>query len=143
MKTALVQTTFWDEESFGELNLDTKLVYVHLLTNPSRGLINVMRINRAVIGARVGLSRPAIELCIGQLARSGYIAICDDWITLIHDHVQAKKGRFTAQAIERELAKVPQYVIDDLSRFVTGIIPEYKDKDNKKPTLGAVIKASL
>ena len=132
MKTAIVKTTFWEEESFAEMNIDTKLVYFYLLTNPKREIINVMRINRKVMSAHSGLTVEQINVCLNQLVSQNYIVMFESYISLVKDHVQAKSGRFTQAAIYRELSTIPQVVKDALSEFVSGTVPEHKDKDKDK-----------
>lgn len=132
MKTAIVKTTFWEEETFAELNIDTKLVYFYLLTNPKREIINVMKLNRKVMSAHMGLTVEQINLCLKQLQEESYIARHEMYISLVKDHVQAKSGRFTETAMNRELSTIPKEVLDALSQFVSGNVPEHKDidKDN-------------
>ena len=132
MKTAIVKTTFWEEESFAEMNIDTKLVYFYLLTNPKREIVNVMRINRKVMSAHSGLTVEQINVCLNQLVAQNYIVMFESYISLVKDHVQAKSGRFTQAAIYRELSTIPQVVKDALSEFVSGTVPEHKDKDKDK-----------
>lgn len=132
MKTAIVQTSFWDEEEFSDLHLDTRFIYVHLLTNPSRGIANIMKINRKVIAARTGIDFALVDLALKQLEDNKYIVCFENYISLLRDHVQPKSGRFTQVALERELSTIPRPVLDALSQFVTGTIPEHKDIDIDK-----------
>lgn len=73
MKTTLVKTSFWNDEKFNELNLNTKLVYFFLLTNPSKGIQNIYKVNRKVLAVCVGLSNDQVELGLKQLEQEGYI----------------------------------------------------------------------
>lgn len=111
MKTAIVNTSFWDEEDFGKTHLGTKLVYNHLLTNPSRGLSPYMKINRLVMGARTGLDKEQVTLGLQQLVEIGWILEYKGYVMFLKNHVSPKKGRFTDDAIARELQEIPKDVI--------------------------------
>ena len=132
MKTAIVKTSFWEDEEFAKLNIDTRLLYCYLLTNPKRELVNVFKINRAVVAAHTGIALEQVKVCLNQLIKEGYVAHYQSWISIINDHVQAKSGRFTESAIERELSTIPEEVKANLSQFVSGSVPVHKDKDKDK-----------
>ena len=130
MKTAIVKTGFWEEEDFNELHIDTKLVYTYLLTCPSHGLSQFIKINKAIMSACTGLNVSTIKLGLEQLQELGWIDCYKGYVMLLKNHVEAKKGRFTNDAIERELSDVPDDVQRHFYRYSTCTLPVHKDKDN-------------
>lgn len=132
MKTAIVKTSFWDDEEYTGAHIDTKLVYVHLLTNPSRGLSPYMKINKTVMSARTGLNGQNVQLGLDQLVKMGWILEYKSYVMLLTDHVEAKKGRFTEQALTREMHDIPQEIINYFYKNSSGTVPVHKDKDNNK-----------
>lgn len=127
LKTAIVKTSFWDDEDFNSLHTDTKLVYTYLLTSPGHGLSGVIKINRNVMVAQTGYNKDTIELALQQLVEAGWILVLDKYVRLTHDHIEAKKGRFTEQAIERELLEMPSEVVEKLYRYDTGTVPVHNN----------------
>lgn len=130
MKTAIVKTSFWDDEDFNSLHIDTKLVYCYLLTCPGHGLSGIIKINRNVMHAQIGFNKDTIELALKQLVESGWIELYTKYVRLTHDHVEAKKGRFTDQAIAKELDDLPLEVKEFFYRYDTGTLPEHNNKYN-------------
>lgn len=105
------------DEDFNDLHLDTKMVYTYLLTSPGHGLSGIININRKIMAAQIGLSVQSIELGLQQLSNDGWILLHTKYAKLTKDHVEAKKGRYTEQAIEKELKDIPQEVLDFFDGF--------------------------
>lgn len=130
MKTAIVKTSFWDEPEFDSLSIEGKFVYLYLLNNPDRGLYHVFSTNIKVMAVRISLSLEASQLGINQLVEKKMICNKNNWFKLLKGHVEAKKGRFTEQAIEREKNSIPLDILDFFGENPTdssGIEPEHKD----------------
>lgn len=139
MKTAIIKTQFWDDESFEKLHLDSKCVYYYLLANPERGLAPITRLKKKICAVRTGLSVEHVEKGLEQLMELEMVAMDGEYYVLLKDYVEPKKGRFTDGAIDRELSAIPKDTFDNLSEILakyTGIVPVhkdiYKDKDNNK-----------
>ena len=140
MRTTLINTDFWKENEIDELHLDSKLLYLFMLTNPDKGLANIYIYKPKVMSAYSGLSVDQISVAIKQLISLGYIAIKDNYYSLVKGHEMPKRGRFTEQTIAKERASVPESVLSyfDLinSGDSSGVAPEHntitKDKDNTK-----------
>lgn len=137
MKTAIIKTTFWDDESFEKLHLDSKIVYFYLMANPTRTLHKITKLNPKVAQAHIGLHQDQFNTALKQLTELNLILVKDRYYILTKDFVEAKKGRFTDQAIEREENEIPQEIKDffnENEENYTGTVPVHididKDKDN-------------
>jgi len=137
MKTAIIKTTFWDDEEFESLNLDSKVLYFYLLANPTRTLHRITKINFKIASAHTGLSIEQLEIAKRGLIQQNLVIFKDRYYLLLKDYVEAKSGRFTKNVIEREEKEIPDEVKDYFENY-TGTLPVYKDiykdkdKDNDK-----------
>ncbi len=135
MKTAIIKTTFWDDESFEKLHLDSKVIYFYLMANPTRTLHKIIKLNPKIAQAHTGLHQDQFTTALQQLINLGLIVIKDRYYILTKDFVEAKKGRFTEQAIAREEQEIPNDILfffSNLDENYTGTIPVHIDKDNNK-----------
>lgn len=135
MKTAIIKTTFWDDECFEKLHLDSKIVYFYLMANPTRTLHKIIKLNPKIAQAHTGLHNDQFNTAIKQLVELGLIIVKDRYYILAKDFVEAKKGRYTEQAIIREENELPTDIIhffSDLDENYTGTIPVHIDIDNNK-----------
>jgi len=141
MKTVIVKTSFWEEEDFNALHIDTKLVYVYILTNSRHGLSRYIKINKQIMSACTGLNVTTIENALGQLKDMKWIDFYASYVVVTKNHVEPKKGRFTAESVEREISEVPRHVLEYFNHNLTvveddattsnstGIIPVHKDNN--------------
>jgi len=140
MRTTLINTTFWKEDTIDLLHLDSKLLYLYMLTNPEKGLANIYHYKPKVISAYSGLSTEQVEVAVKQLIDLGYVNIFDGFYILAKGHEMAKKGRFTDKTVEKEKELIPEHVLDHFNLLVddeilqssSGVAPEHIDKDNNK-----------
>ena len=83
MKTALIKTDIWDDDTFYEMNIDTKLIYLLLLTSPERGVGRIFKMSDRLISARSGLNHQQIVVCKKQLQETGVVFFKDNYILLV------------------------------------------------------------
>lgn len=123
MKTAILKTNLWDDDEFYELNIDTKLLYLLLLSSPERGVSDIYAVTDRILTARSGLAQKQLEICKQQLQDRGLVLFCGKFVRLTSAaYVLPKKGRFTAKALEREYDDVPVEILAALTPP-----PEVKD----------------
>lgn len=144
MKTALIKTDIWDDDVFYSLNIDTKIVYMLVLTSPERGVGRTFRMSDRMISARSGLSIDQIAICKKQLTKTGTVRFYDGWVNLTEksSFIQPVKGKLTEITLARELADVPDDIANYFAKFsevkrpvadrtVTGETPVHdNDTDN-------------
>ena len=135
MKTAIIKTTFWDDESFEKLHLDSKVIYFYLMANPTRTLHKIIKLNPKIAQSHTGLHQDQFTTGLKQLIDLGLIIVKDRYYILTKDFVEAKKGRYTEQAIAREEQEIPNDILfffSNLDENYTGTIPVHIDIDNNK-----------
>ena len=144
MRTTLINTTFWKEDIIDELHIDSKLLYLYMLTNPDKGLANIYPFKKKVISAYSGLSVEQIDVASKQLVKLGYIDIYQGYFILLKGHEMPKKGRFTAKTIEQEKALIDDDILEHFNLLInhssSGVAPEHKDKDKDKDKDNVIIK---
>ena len=154
MKTALIKTDIWDDDTFYEMNLDTKLVYLLLLTSPERGVGRIFKMSDRLISARSGLNPQQIAVCKKQLQETGVVFFKDNFILLAKDSsfIQPVKGRLTEKVLLKEVKDLPEKIINyfseltDINDYIsyrngTGTVQEL-DNDNDKDNVIDIDKDS-
>lgn len=89
------------------------------------------------MGARTGLDKDQIQLSLEELQEIGWIIEYKGYIMFLKNHVSPKKGRFTEEAMTREIEEIPSEIINyfqeklDVSNLnSSGTLPEHKDNNN-------------
>lgn len=113
MKTAIVKTQIWKDNTVYKLNIDTKLLYLFLTTSPERNTTRFFLCPDRLIAPYIGLSDKALELCKSQLEELSLVFFFDDWV-IIGDtsYVQPSRGKLTEVIYEKDLRDIPQEVKD-------------------------------
>jgi len=108
MKTAILKTNIWDDDDFYDLNIDTKLLYLLLLSSPERGMSDVYKVSDRILSARSGLNSKQIDICKKQLTEAGLVMFFNNYVKLTDiSYVQPTTGRFTAAALESKIKTRP------------------------------------
>jgi len=138
MKTAILKTNLWDDDDFYELNIDTKLLFLLLLSSPERGVSNVYKINDRILSARSGLNVNQLQICKKQLEERNLVLFYDKYVKLTDfAYVKPTSGNFTRVTLSRELQEIPADVLttfnidltDTIYRCDTGVAQEHINKD--------------
>lgn len=143
MKTALIKTSFWDDDQIYNLNIDTKMLYIFLFTAPPRNTTRFYKMSDRLIAAHIGLTDHALRLCKKQLEDDGLVFFTDGWIILGESsYVKPSTGKLSQTIYQQDVDNVPghikQFALDRNLNFelstekTSGAALEYKDKDNNK-----------
>lgn len=134
MKTAILKTNLWDDDDFYELNIDTKLLYLLLMSAPERGVADVYSVSERILSVRSGLNEQQLRVCKKQLEEKGLVSFSGKFVWLKGSaYVLPKKGRFTDDALIREYEELPKNIVEE---FNSSLIVEhysntiYKDNNN-------------
>ncbi len=113
MKTRVIQTSIWDDDTVYNLNIDTKLLYLVLLTNPYIGQSRIYKINDRQISTYSGLNVDQLQKCkkdlekVGKaLFREGYVCITGK--DLVDSSYTGEKNEV---AKNKEIAAIPADVL--------------------------------
>jgi hypothetical protein len=111
MKTAIIKTGLWQDDSVSELDTDTKLLYLCLLTNPQRDLLQAFRCGDVMLSAYTGFTKQQIAECREELIKTGRIIYEEGYyIFTRQDFVRPSAGRDSAKIYEREYNKLPETI---------------------------------
>lgn len=118
MKTAIIKTDFWLDDEIFELNSDTRLLYLCLLTNPNRDLLPAFKCSDRLLSAYTGYSRDLIDICRKQLiAAEKIVFIKGYYIFCQQDFVKPSTGRDSLKIYERDWNKLPLEVQDCINQL--------------------------
>lgn len=95
------------------MHIDTKLVFLCLITNPERSNTRYMKVDEDYLCIQSGIDFRQLEVIKKQLSELGVVFFIDDWVIFADDsYVQPNKGRLSQTLYEKDLALVPQNVIN-------------------------------
>lgn len=143
MKTALIKTSFWDDDIIYQLNIDTKLLYIFLNTAPERNTTRFYKLPDRLISAHIGISDSALRLCKEQLEEKELVFFKEGWVILGESsYVKPATGKLTYSIYQQDVDNVPEYIKQfALEKNLTfelstekssGVAQEYNNKDNNK-----------
>lgn len=125
MKTRIVKTNMWRDSLVYPMNIDTKLIYLYLLTNERAGLTDFQVIILPEISLYTGIDESLVELCIKQLQERGLLKYYRGWVKMMNgSYVSSNyKGGNVDNAKLEELNSVPS----DIRDFLCNDFNEFED----------------
>jgi hypothetical protein len=136
MKTAIISTSFWKDDLIFELNTDTRLFYLAILTNPERNTCPAFKCSDRIMSTFTGYDKNLLPLLREQLIEKDLIRYEDGYyIILGNGYIKPTKGKLSATLIEKYMNELPiqiRYLVEELLMSGSGVTHEYKDnnKDN-------------
>lgn len=130
MKTRIVYPQMWLDEKFAECSIPTKLLFCYLITNLQLGLTEYLHISDRQMMFDTGLSSNQLETAKKELTNLRWCFFTEGWV--FHNHKCAYinyEGRDRViQAVDKELASVPEDVKEYFKGLVTGSEPLLNQK---------------
>jgi len=128
MRTRIISTDIWDEDTVFTLNIDTKLLYFVILTNPYVGQSRFYKINDRQLSTYSGLNVEQIQKCKRDLEdckmvyfKNGYVCITG------YGFVECfYKGAKNELAKQKEISKIPVDVLNHFKKKLDTLSIPYK-----------------
>lgn len=113
MKTRVISTSIWDEDEVFTLNIDTKLLYLVLLTNPYVGQTRFYKISDRQLSTFTGLNIEQLQKCKKDLENSRMAFFKDSWVCITgYGFVECfYKGKRNEVAKVKEIKLIPSEVL--------------------------------
>lgn len=112
MKTAIIKTDIWKDKKIRQMHIDTKLLYLCLITNPDRNTTRFLKIDDDYISFISGIDHRQLALCKKQLEELCLIYFIDDWCIYSNEsYVTPAKGKLTATIFEKDMLEVPKNIV--------------------------------
>lgn len=112
MKTRIISTEIWDDDSVFRLNIDTKLLYLILLTNPYIGQSRFYKINDRQLSTFSGLNIEQIQKCKKDLEDANMVFFKDNYVCITgYGFIECfYKGERNEIAKQKELNLIPKNI---------------------------------
>lgn len=108
MKTALIRTGFWKDDSVFELSIDARMLYLCLLTNPDRDTTPAFKCSDRMLSAYTGFNNKQIEVARKDLVEKEKIFFVEGYYILNNqDFVESKKGKLTTIKYQEDFMSLP------------------------------------
>ena len=149
-KQRMIDTKFWTDYYIQELNPNTKMFYLYLMTNPSTNIAGCYEISLKTMQFDTGLTIDTIKRCIDTLSIGHKICYHNGWL-LIRNFVkhQSTSSIKVQRGIEIEKAKIPDtiakklYGIDTLSNPIIYSNSNSNSNSNTNPNILSDFPPSL
>ncbi len=133
-KTSFIRNGFWTSDEYISLHLDTKILYIYLLSCPDREYLNVFKFNRIFATHCTGISRASVDAGVEQLEKIGYIETFNGYVSLLKGDAVTLGGRYNKLNGEKELESIPVDVRAHFKLDAEDIIVVEETKTTPKKT---------
>ena len=118
MKTRLIQTDFWNDETIQELSLEAQHLYIFLLTCPQINLCGIFKLSARQISLMCNLNRDQLEKAVSELTAINKVHFFDGFVFVVN--ALSKNGYLisskTTKACLKQLAEIPTEVKQHFSQ---------------------------
>lgn len=113
METRILRTDFWEDDKIVSLNIDTKLLYLCLLTNPKIGQLRIYRLTDRQMSFMSGFSVEQLKKCKSDLESEQLAYFYQDYVCMTgRAYVESTYGgEKNAVAKQKAINEVGQHVL--------------------------------
>jgi hypothetical protein len=122
MKTRMIYTRFWIDDYICSLSHKEKLAFIYFFTNERVNICGIYELPDKYIKIDLELTQNELYKIKEKFSKDSKFIFIDGWVKIInHDSYSKFTGEFNEKAKEKELALIPQeiiqyqYPIEDLS----------------------------
>ena len=106
MSNVLVNTGFWDADKTVELHLDSRMVFLYVMSSPHRGYLDVFELKRHHASMCLGINKSMVDNGIRDLVDKGYVKVFENYVQLLVTY-KRMGGGFNDINANRELESLP------------------------------------
>ena len=130
MATRMIKQEFWSDTYVEDLDMDEKLLFLYLLTNPLCNVCGIYQITQKRISYETGIDKKRIEQIFKKLEDDKKIIQADGWIVIINfTKHQSTKSPDVIKGIQRILEGLPTVLkekIEELGGSIEGLGTVYR-----------------
>lgn len=130
-KMRYVNTRIWDDEWFADLDPQSKLVFVYLLTNALTEISGAYEIRSRRIAFDTGLDEATIRSILDRFNQDGKIIYRDGWILIVNFIRHQSRNPKVEKGIKIAAAKSPPWVRNRLSEAINSLSHPNSDSDSE------------
>ena len=116
MKTAIIDTSFWDDDDFMDLTIEEKTVFFFLISNPIRTMCPLTKLNIRTCAFRTDLTTKEVEKSLQILHEKNLIEFFDGFY-FINNFVIPQKNRYAKKINITTLEKIPVETREKFSKL--------------------------
>lgn len=110
MKTTIIRTDVWKDDELFKLHLDSKYLYLYILSSPERGNFYLFPWSKRLASTYTGITENQIETALTELIEAGFVQVYGGYIAIIKEHFSVTRNRYSEQAEEEMLSSLPEDV---------------------------------
>ena len=114
-KCRMINTKFWSDPFIQDLDIDSKYLYLYLLTNEHTNISGIYEITLRTIQFETGLTQKRLQQSLDVLSRAGKISHVTNWIHVKNFEKNQQNNPSVLAGIARVKKGLPSGLIDRLS----------------------------
>lgn len=111
----MINTSFWSDTLIQDLDINTKLFFLYLLTNEHTDICGIYEISIKTMCFESGLSEKAVFKSIDSLSKTNRINYTESWVFIKNFGKHQQNNPKVQRGIEIGLDRVPKAIYDRLS----------------------------
>lgn len=120
MKTRIIQTKFWEDNLVGSLTMQTRYLFIYLLTCSRINCSGVFELSDKQILLDTDLPKKELEKAKNTLQAKKRVLFCDGWVKVVNSEKYNNYKNFSAgeKCYLKEVSSVPQSVLDGFNQLL-------------------------
>jgi hypothetical protein len=109
----MIYTKFWYDNYISALSAKEKLLFIYLISNEKVNICGIYEMPDKYILLDTGLKQKELEIIKEKFMQDGKFAFIDGWVKIMNfDNYNSFSGELNDKAKEKELAIIPQEILD-------------------------------
>ncbi len=109
----MIYTKFWYDNYISALSAKEKLLFIYLISNEKVNICGIYELPDKYILLDTGLKQKELEIIKEKFMQDGKFAFIDGWVKIMNfDNYNSFSGELNDKAKEKELAIIPQEILD-------------------------------
>lgn len=110
MAKRLISTSFWSDTYIEDLEVDEKLLFIYLITNPLCNIGGAYEIKLKRISYETGIPKERIEKILKKFDEDDRIVLIEDWIFILNFAKHQSDNPNIRKGIERVYEELPEKI---------------------------------
>ena len=130
MKTRIIQTRFWEDDTVLSVSKDARMLWIYLLTNDRLGMTNYAKIPDLFIQHYLGFTSNELAKAKVELIKTGKILFRGDWIFIknLERENKYKNSPKLEKPYKEEISHIPLDVVNAFSQMIDTSIDSTIDR---------------
>jgi len=113
-KKRLINTEFWNDDFVQELDVEGKLLFLYLLSNPHTSICGVYKVSFRTISFETGIAFDRLSIVFERLSKASKVYYIDGFVVIKNFTKHQQSNNNVKKGIERALSELPHELKEKL-----------------------------